>query len=282
MLVLTAEQAAAVDARTIDEVGIPGVMLMETAGRAVLRVVLEFLGSPGLVAIGPPGGAPRPSAGAHPFAGDPQPMGAHSLSGGLLPIAAHPLAGGPLPMGTRSLPGGAFREVLVLAGPGNNGGDGFVVARALALRDIPCRVCFLGATDRLRGDAAFMYQLLRRCAPGVPVTEVHHAGEVETALGPPPAVIVDALFGTGLKRPLAGAAAVAVDRVNSWEVPVVSVDIPSGREWLHRRGAGRRHPCHGDGRHRLPEAGAAALSWRGSLRSPPGGGDRVSPRRGRG
>ncbi len=104
----------------------------------------------------------------------------------------------------------------MLAGPGNNGGDGYVAARRLAAAGRDVIVLSLGDPARSRGDAA----LARDRWPG-PVA----------AAGlplPPAALIVDALFGAGLDRPLAGAAADLVGAVNAHPAPVLAVDVPSG------------------------------------------------------
>lgn len=109
------------------------------------------------------------------------------------------------------------QPVNVLCGPGNNGGDGFVVARILAARGWPARVSLLGERGRLRGDADL------------------NAGRWKGAIGAiDPAnlgsekLVVDALFGTGLARPLEGAARAMVLRLNAEKRDVVAIDVPSG------------------------------------------------------
>ena len=110
------------------------------------------------------------------------------------------------------------RPVVVLCGPGNNGGDGFVAARHLTAAGAELRLALLGARERLRGDAA------------------HHAGlwqgEVlplaRELLDEGSPVVIDALFGAGLTRPLEGAAAAVVEQVKARDLPVVAVDVPSG------------------------------------------------------
>lgn len=106
--------------------------------------------------------------------------------------------------------------VLVLAGPGNNGGDGFVAARLLSERGRPVRVMLLGGEARLRGDAA--------------EARARWTGPVEAASLPlpPAALVVDALFGAGLARPLDGAAAALVAAMNDGPAPILAVDVPSG------------------------------------------------------
>ncbi len=111
----------------------------------------------------------------------------------------------------------APRAVAVLCGPGNNGGDGFVVARRLAARGWPVRVALLGDRAKLTGDAAAM---AARWTGGI---EALGANAVTGA-----ALVVDALFGAGLARPLDGIAAATVAAVNASGLPVVAVDLPSG------------------------------------------------------
>ncbi len=111
------------------------------------------------------------------------------------------------------LPG---RRVVVVAGPGNNGGDGFVAARILAERGYAARLCLAGDRARLKGDAA--------------VAAAGWTGPIEPAAPDAIAdcdVIVDALFGAGLDRPVEGLARV-IEAMNARGVPVVAVDLPSG------------------------------------------------------
>lgn len=109
------------------------------------------------------------------------------------------------------------RLVLVLAGPGNNGGDGFVAARQLAGWGWPVRIALLGKRDSLTGDARLAAD---RCpCPLVPF-------ERQALAGRP--LVVDALFGTGLSRPLEGAAADLLRAVSEMGLDIVAVDIPSG------------------------------------------------------
>ncbi len=109
------------------------------------------------------------------------------------------------------------RPVCVLAGPGNNGGDGFVVARLLAAAGWPVRLALLGSQDKLKGDAA--------------VNAAAWDGDTE-ALAPAfldgRPLVIDALFGAGLTRPLDGPALACVQRVNEDGLNCLAVDIPSG------------------------------------------------------
>ena len=105
--------------------------------------------------------------------------------------------------------------VLVVAGPGNNGGDGFVTARRLLAGGRDVRVALFGEPDRLRGDARVAFE--------------RWPGEVLPPAGglPEAAVVVDALFGAGLTRPLDGPAAALVEAMNR-APKLLAVDLPSG------------------------------------------------------
>jgi ADP-dependent NAD(P)H-hydrate dehydratase / NAD(P)H-hydrate epimerase len=106
-------------------------------------------------------------------------------------------------------------KVVVVAGPGNNGGDGFVAARHLAASGFRVRVCLIGARDRLKGDAAW--------AAGRWDGEVSSSIDLSGA-----AVVIDALFGAGIDRPVIGEAHAAVDAMNAAGCPIVAVDLASG------------------------------------------------------
>ena len=122
------------------------------------------------------------------------------------------------------------RRVLVLCGPGNNGGDGFVVARYLGQAGWSVRVALLGAWESLRGDA--LAQAERWAAHAGPGS-IDFARATLVPIGPQMLdegfdLVVDALFGTGLARPLDGGAREALALVKAHGKPVVAVDIPSG------------------------------------------------------
>lgn len=119
----------------------------------------------------------------------------------------------------------AARPCLILCGPGNNGGDGWAAARHLALDGVPVRIAELAA-PREGGDAERMRRIAHRFSEsGLPI---------EFAAGDPdawprqPSIVVDALFGTGLDRPLTGEARAWVEAINRYEAPIVAADLPSG------------------------------------------------------
>ena len=113
------------------------------------------------------------------------------------------------------------QPVLVLAGPGNNGGDGFVIARVLQENRWPVRVALLGEASSLRGDAALAFQ--------------SWGGEVEAlsanSVGSE-ALVVDALFGAGLTRELSGVPLEVIsslrERAEAGDVRSIAIDVPSG------------------------------------------------------
>jgi NAD(P)H-hydrate epimerase len=109
------------------------------------------------------------------------------------------------------------RHVVVLCGPGNNGGDGFVVARHLKSRGWNVHVALLGPASALKGDAAWAANLW--IGTEAPLTPALLEGRP---------LIVDALFGAGLSRPIDGIAAQVIDRINAEAHAVVAVDVPSG------------------------------------------------------
>ena len=116
-------------------------------------------------------------------------------------------------------------RVLVLCGRGNNGGDGFVVARRLTARGARVQVFLVGRRRDVTGDAAVALARWRGRIAEI-VTEPEVAG-LERALGQA-RVVVDALLGTGLTGPAHGLIATVIGAVNAAGRPVVSLDLPSG------------------------------------------------------
>lgn len=168
MRVLNAAQMREADRYTIQEIGLPSIVLMENAGRQV--------------------------------------------------VAAMEAAFDDL----------ASKRVAILAGRGNNGGDGFVVARTLAQRDVDVSVFVLDAIADIRGDARLNLEILGRL--GVSVVEIVHPQDWELHFSDISDcdLIVDAIFGTGLTRGVEGLLLTVVADVNASGLPVVAIDLPSG------------------------------------------------------
>ena len=167
MVHVTSEQMREIDRRAIHEIGIPGVALMENAGRRVFEEATTMvLPTDGLV--------------------------------------------------------------LVLCGKGNNGGDGFVVARHLVNNGYDAEVYLLGKGEEVSGDAAINLTVLRHM--GTHINELRDEDDLQLVapkLGRA-ALIVDALLGTGLKGKVTGLYATLISAVAGSEAPVLSVDVPSG------------------------------------------------------
>src|SRR6187397_2468591 len=168
MRVLNAAQMREADRRTIEEIGIPSIVLMENAGRQVVAAM------------------------------------------------------------DASFEELATMRVAVLCGRGSNGGDGFVVARTLAEHHVDVGVYLVGNAADIKGDARINLEVLRQLGHDVveigdgPAWELHGTDVVGSD------VIVDALFGTGLRGPLNGVVETIVADVNSSGQPVVAIDLPSG------------------------------------------------------
>ena len=129
----------------------------------------------------------------------------------------------------------APRPVAVLCGPGNNGGDGFVAARLLAEAGWPVRLGLLVPRERLKGDAAAMAERWE-----------HPVEPLDLSLLKGEPLVVDALFGAGLARPLEGVALALAKACAARDLPCVAVDMPSG--------------VHGDTGEALGESFKAALT----------------------
>ena len=168
MRVLTSEQMRDADRRTINDIGIPGIVLMENAGRQIVSAMEAHI---------------------------------EGLQGG---------------------------TVAVLAGRGNNGGDGFVVARTLVQRHIDASVFLFGRVSEVSGDARTNLNVLGQL--GIQVIEVadSQAWELHSAEVLDADVIVDAIFGTGLRDGLTGLFETVAADINASGKPVVAVDLPSG------------------------------------------------------
>ena len=168
MRILTADQAREADHRTIEEIGVPAIVLMENAGHQVVSAMRATLSDLSTSRVG------------------------------------------------------------VLCGRGNNGGDGLVVARVLWQQGIEVHAFLFGKAGDIAGDARRNLSIAKNL--GIPVLEIR---DREAWDGAQPTVgdckvLVDAIFGTGLTKPLDDFLAGVVGDVNASDVPVVAVDLPSG------------------------------------------------------
>ncbi len=114
------------------------------------------------------------------------------------------------------------QKILIICGSGNNGGDGFVVARHLANQGIKVGVIFLGNVKKLTPDAKINYGIIKRMKISINTAKQLKPLLLKSNL------IIDGIFGTGLTRPIEGELAEVVESINHSKKPVVSLDIPSG------------------------------------------------------
>lgn len=124
---------------------------------------------------------------------------------------------------SRKTPG----RVVVVCGAGNNGGDGYVVARRLALRGVAVEVWSAVPSDRLQGDAAANRRAAELSLGAVRSLDDASLSEFEAALAASD-VAVDALFGTGLQRPIEGTLRAIIERLNAAPTRRIALDLPSG------------------------------------------------------
>ena len=168
MYLVTAQQMKEMDRLTIESFGVPGIVLMESAGRGAVDALY------------------------------------------------------------RAFPDIAQMRVGIAAGRGNNGGDGFVIARYLAGANVPVVVYLLSEKDRVRGDAALNLKLLHQMQ--VPVHEVPDMAAFKSQRGQMKecGLWVDAMLGTGLTSEVRGILEEMIQFLNGLQKPVMAVDIPSG------------------------------------------------------
>ncbi len=121
------------------------------------------------------------------------------------------------------------RHVLILCGPGNNGGDGLAAARHLLNGGHEVSVLLFGEPNALSPDAGVNHQVAVAFQVPLHIVDDDDVSALEDALeNHPPDVVIDALLGTGLDRPLGGRFEKVVRRVTASGVPVVAVDVPTG------------------------------------------------------
>ena len=171
---LSREEVRKLDVRARAELALPTLILMENAGRGAAGWLAEL------------GGLLAPDAGGRPFS---------------------PPASAQIPHRPR---GPALPRVLVLCGPGNNGGDGAVLARHLNAWGFPVRVVWLTRSDQIRGDAAAQWAILEKSA--IDQCAWFDSQAADAQLDSPRLAtmlsdadwLVDGLLGTGLSRPVEG------------------------------------------------------------------------------
>ncbi len=190
MRVCTAKQMAAIDSETIAG-GVPGERLMERAGQALTEVLLDFLAEITSDHEGHHHGGCEHC----------QDSGEENGSAGL--------------------------GVLILCGKGNNGGDGLVMARLLAEQEYSVTVMLLDGPGELSHDALLNFGRLPESV-AVEVPAADSWPETFEVLAAEAAVVVDAVFGTGIKPPLRGGYPDLIRAVNDAGMPCFAVDIPSG------------------------------------------------------
>jgi ADP-dependent NAD(P)H-hydrate dehydratase / NAD(P)H-hydrate epimerase len=123
------------------------------------------------------------------------------------------------------------RTALIVCGKGNNGGDGFAIARHLLNRGMTVLVFLIGTDDAVKGDARVNLDILRNTEPEtsrlrvIPFTSVD---ALEAAFADRPAFLIDALLGTGLASPIEGLMKEIVTVMNGSGIPIVAIDIPTG------------------------------------------------------
>lgn len=188
MKVVTAQQMAAIDRETIAG-GIPGEELMERAGTAMAGIVLDVLFH----------------ADDHDGCGD-EGYGC----------------------GSHGHDTGSPRGVLVLCGKGNNGGDGLVVARHVHAEDIPVRVLLLAEPEKLSPTARVMFERLPEQVQVTVAPDPDRWCDLLDDAAAEAALLVDAVFGTGITPPLRPGHADLFRAVNDLGLPCVALDIPSG------------------------------------------------------
>lgn len=169
-VLMSRDEVRAVDAWAIGEVGAPGVVLMENAGRSCAELVLEKLS-----------GVERP-------------------------------------------------RVCIFCGTGNNGGDGYVIARHLLNSGFEVVVAICGDYEKIKGDARINLEILERLGQTIERVDPkgEGAGGQVRALAEGADMVVDGLFGTGLAGQLRGGYVELVEAINEVGCPILAVDIPSG------------------------------------------------------
>ncbi len=120
------------------------------------------------------------------------------------------------------------KSVFIFCGPGNNGGDGFVVARHLLNHNVKVRVFLLSTSAKIKGDALVNYRILEKMgAQIIALPRVPYLRNASVALSKA-GLIIDAIFGIGLNKVIEGFIEEVISQINRANVPVLSLDVPSG------------------------------------------------------
>lgn len=165
-MVVTASEMAEMDRTTIEQIKIPGIVLMENAGRGVVTEIENFLSEV------------------------------------------------------------AEKQIVIFCGKGNNGGDGYVIARHLYNQGARVAVLLAGEKQKIKGDALINLKILENM--GIKVSEVFSLDQIPSFSHID--LIVDALLGTGMTGPVVGFLGELIDFMNNLDAPIISVDLPSGME----------------------------------------------------
>lgn len=168
MKVATAQQMQALDRKTIGEIGIPGIVLMENAGRGAATTFVSFFSEV------------------------------------------------------------QRKKTVIVCGRGNNGGDGFVVARYLRNWNLSVKVLLLCHPEALQGDARTNYEIFFRMGGEILACPDQEAFEKSKSILWEADLLVDAIFGTGLHAEVSGFYRELIDQLNGLGKPVMAIDIPSG------------------------------------------------------
>lgn len=168
MKVVTAEEMRNIDSQTINEVGIPGAVLMENAGLGVVHAIVN------------------------------------------------------------DFPASEFNRVSIFVGKGNNGGDGLVVARHLIKRGYNVNIYILSESEKFSGDALINLQIAQKMNLPMQFILSEEQLTLHKDIISHSDIIVDSIFGTGLKGAVRGLAGDVIEFLNSTGIPIIAIDLPSG------------------------------------------------------
>lgn len=168
MLLVNSSEMARIDRKTIEDIGIPGMVLMENAARGAAAFYQE------------------------------------------------------------EIPDLTKCRIAVIAGSGNNGGDGFVLARLFSEKGAKVRVICLRPPEKIHGDARANYEILLQLNIAITVWDEKEDFNSQFKLIRESDVIIDAILGTGLNSEVRGLFREVIEAVNQLDIPVLAVDIPSG------------------------------------------------------